>query len=363
MEPGDSVHIRILENGSFEFSGKGYEKFQYKQELIKKVRLFKNHWTEQKVNMPDDIPARFVYLDSLEKVGFAVLDNWKDKISPVAYTLLKADILGFTGDSRLPYYTRIWKRDSITNEYEYDSQVRDKLSSLYMGRELALNASIDTMVMSRLYWFYLTDKIQADYTMLVCGKYKTVEEIKKNNLKDKYLLISTLYDSLIKQKLLTYLLMYHMATYGIDNNLNDCVSDYLNNSIDPVYKQMVKRKNDELKIALQKGAQVPDFNLLNANEKDVNLRDFKGKVIILDFWFTGCSGCAQMAPYLDKIKDEFKDNKKVVFINISVDKDKNTWLKSVENGTYGKGGSACIRMEEERTTPLLKLITSGLILV
>ena len=38
-----------------------------------------------------------------------------------------------------------------------------------------------------------------------------------------------------------------------------------------------------------------------------NLSDFKGKVIILDFWATWCPPCRKGIPDLIEIKKEFKD--------------------------------------------------------
>src|ERR1700720_3051262 len=35
----------------------------------------------------------------------------------------------------------------------------------------------------------------------------------------------------------------------------------------------------------------PDFNLKDANGKDVKLTDLKGKVVLVNFWATWCHGC------------------------------------------------------------------------
>ena len=43
--------------------------------------------------------------------------------------------------------------------------------------------------------------------------------------------------------------------------------------------------------AAEIGEKAPDFSLLNLSQKKVNLSDYQGKVIILDFWDTWCSPC------------------------------------------------------------------------
>jgi thiol-disulfide isomerase/thioredoxin len=42
--------------------------------------------------------------------------------------------------------------------------------------------------------------------------------------------------------------------------------------------------------------QAPDFRLENALGKKVKLSDYRGKVLLLDFWATECGGCVQEMP-------------------------------------------------------------------
>jgi thiol-disulfide isomerase/thioredoxin len=53
----------------------------------------------------------------------------------------------------------------------------------------------------------------------------------------------------------------------------------------------------------------------------------------MDFWFTGCGPCRQTAPYLKKLEKLF-EGKPVTFISVSIDKDKEQWLKSVKSEQY-----------------------------
>jgi cytochrome oxidase Cu insertion factor (SCO1/SenC/PrrC family) len=77
------------------------------------------------------------------------------------------------------------------------------------------------------------------------------------------------------------------------------------------------------------------FALPDANGKTVHLIDFKGKVVVLDFWFTGCINCMNFyQKALAKAEQQFAQNKDVVFISICIDMDKDRWLKSLINGFY-----------------------------
>ena len=53
------------------------------------------------------------------------------------------------------------------------------------------------------------------------------------------------------------------------------------------------------------------------NQKSVNLYDFKGKLILLNFWATWCAPCKEEMPSLDDLKSNSKfSNLKIFPINI-----------------------------------------------
>lgn len=78
-----------------------------------------------------------------------------------------------------------------------------------------------------------------------------------------------------------------------------------------------------------------NFSLTGLSEEKVQLKDYIGKVIILDFWFTQCSSCANyFSNTLSKVEKALIDNPEVVFISISTDVVKDVWIKSVKSGKY-----------------------------
>lgn len=76
-----------------------------------------------------------------------------------------------------------------------------------------------------------------------------------------------------------------------------------------------------------------NFKLPNADGVFKSLYEFKGKIIVIDFWFTGCPGCLGLAPKLKEVESYYQ-GKPVVFITISVDKDKEKWISSLKSNKY-----------------------------
>jgi thiol-disulfide isomerase/thioredoxin len=76
------------------------------------------------------------------------------------------------------------------------------------------------------------------------------------------------------------------------------------------------------------------FALPDAKGKIVTLASLNNKVVILDFWFTGCENCLILHQKMKAIHEKYKSNHKVLFISVSIDKNKQMWLNSVNSGKY-----------------------------
>lgn len=84
-----------------------------------------------------------------------------------------------------------------------------------------------------------------------------------------------------------------------------------------------------------KGIPAFPFRLENPEGRIVRLEDFKGKVVLVDFWYTGCSGCSYLYKQaLAPAEGALRQKKDFVFLSVSVDRDRNKWIKSIDQGLY-----------------------------
>lgn len=68
-------------------------------------------------------------------------------------------------------------------------------------------------------------------------------------------------------------------------------------------------------VGYEKGNRAPEFTLNDLNDNEVNLIDFRGKIVIVNFWFTTCGPCNEEFPYLQATSDNWTDDLKILAIN------------------------------------------------
>lgn len=77
--------------------------------------------------------------------------------------------------------------------------------------------------------------------------------------------------------------------------------------------QYEKLSNPEsLPIGLKPENRAPSFSLTNLNGETVNIEDFKGKKVLLNFWATWCPPCKKEMPDMENLYKEYKDKDFVV---------------------------------------------------
>ncbi len=80
------------------------------------------------------------------------------------------------------------------------------------------------------------------------------------------------------------------------------------------------------------GMPAPEFTQTDINGSNVNLKDFKGKYILLDFWASYCAPCRAEHPLFNQVYSKYH-NKGFVIISISMDTQdkKEDWILAIKN--------------------------------
>ena len=79
------------------------------------------------------------------------------------------------------------------------------------------------------------------------------------------------------------------------------------------------------------GEEAPNFTLRNLEGEEVSLTDYRGKVVLINFWATWCKYCDIEMPDLQKLD---KENEDVVVLAVDVMEEKSLVEGYIEKGGY-----------------------------
>lgn len=103
----------------------------------------------------------------------------------------------------------------------------------------------------------------------------------------------------------------------------------------PNYAPLLKYKADMAQAKAQKerlaeGKVAPEFSFPTPDgTKKLGPQDFKGKILVLDFWASWCGPCRAEIPHLKEAYKEYH-GKGVEFFSVSIDKDEKAWRKAMK---------------------------------
>ena len=106
-------------------------------------------------------------------------------------------------------------------------------------------------------------------------------------------------------------------------------------SKNPNYAPLLKYKAEMAEAKAQKerlaeGKVAPEFSFPTPDgKKKLGPQDFKGKILVLDFWASWCGPCRAEIPHLKEAYKEYS-NKGVAFFSVSIDKDDAAWRKAMK---------------------------------
>jgi len=338
LEPGDNIHISISTNDrieerdklkrevnshkvclncdNFSFTGEESLKYKYRLELYKAKDSLQNNWydtdpiaTKEPTSFTEKYHRSYSQMIFVKDRILPLLGKAKGNISEAMYQLLEADVLAQCNFLFLA---------DLANSYQ-PSQVSENDRGIFKKfyADSVLIRTVDD----------IPDNIQAisafyPPTLI----YKERLENKLYNQKSNYNRIKNNYSGILRDRILTNYLIDNLNRTGVDSLINDAFSI------------MKESRNKEILLSAQANSKLGtylNFSLQDVSGKVVNLSDYKGKVVFIDFWFFGCGGCTTFyLGKLSKIEEYYKDNPNIVFLSVSIDSDRNKWLRAIKSNNY-----------------------------
>ncbi|MEL6537419.1 MAG: TlpA disulfide reductase family protein [Bacteroidota bacterium] len=112
------------------------------------------------------------------------------------------------------------------------------------------------------------------------------------------------------------------------------------------------------------GWEMPTTEWVDVEGNAISTEDWEGKTVVLNFWWVGCTGCAQEEPYLAQLTERYAENEDVLFVSICASKPGKIrrYLKEHENWGYriiSSNFKAVAENYKVRTTPTHWIVRDG----
>lgn len=126
--------------------------------------------------------------------------------------------------------------------------------------------------------------------------------------------------------------VFLLNNYATNMDLNELENLYT--SLSPKYKNTKSGKSIASVIEARKitaiGKIAPGFSLPDTSGNIVNLSDFRGSYLLIDFWASWCGPCRAANPGLVKVYNKYK-NKGFKILGVSLDRSgqKDSWLNAI----------------------------------
>jgi len=321
VENHDSLFIAAVQkDGKFVYSMKGNRTTKYTcdSEIGLLFGAFSKGLKNIQPNDTDCVRQLAQLCESYRQRLLAVLHRYKTKISPAIYQRYKADMLG-----SLYSYNREYE---LLHNAVLDKKLQEA-AILFFHSIPAKQPSFSekTILLSRKYRYYLIARAKFEWFL----KHK-----KNAGYRDVYEEIKNQPAGMVRDILSVDVLKTLDVAATNESTRADIAVLWKETAIHtktPFIEAYAAKKA----IYRSKGSKIVDFRLEDSAGRNVDLTKFKGKVVMVDSWFTGCGSCIKLNKKMnEEVYPFFSNDTNVVFISVNADRDKTVWLNSLRGGRY-----------------------------
>ncbi|MBA2250387.1 MAG: redoxin domain-containing protein [Chitinophagaceae bacterium] len=321
-EQGDRIGIAITKKGTV-FSGVGSAKYNCQYQLSRMAGI---SWTPQELKT---LVAKKVYnylsrckekYDRLFSVKIDLLKEYAGKMSAGSYRQIRTDI---EGERLYTLYSSFgfWYNYPVSSEEHL--QQAEFYKSHYL-KWLPCPGDPASYAHSKYYTDWLIKKITLDNTIdnyIFDPKAILIAVVSK---------IKKTFKGVLREKLL---LTAFIQFPPEDKPGITCLKESGALIKHPYFKKLFYHCEEKVP-----GASAFKFLLMDNTGKFISLNNFKNKIVVMDFWITGCSFSRDAKQGLKEIKRTFSADTNFVFLSVSADKSKKQWLNSLQDSSYNIKG-------------------------
>ena len=312
--PGDSILIKFDEaKKTVAFSGRGCQKYQWRYAMDTMTKTRTTQYFRPGTKAKEEIKAHAEILSNALKS----LDSARIGLSDLEYKLLKANTIGFLMGRPVLSLAFLKFHWSPNSKYYNDRKEAEEFVNGYEKTYLKHFDDSSSYLTSSSSW--ATFLYHRAWANRVYDKFKGIP------VKGSILEYLQLYPRGPVRDQSIIIFLGHTISSG---KFTDSLFTYAKSFIST---DKYRKEASNIFDKIISGSNVDDDFVFTDNEgKAVRISDYRGKTVIIDMWFTGCIPCIQVAKYMPQIEENLKDCEDLLFVSLSVDKDKDDWLKSID---------------------------------
>lgn len=314
FQPGDHITLKINKDNTLRFEGKGTEKMLCQQKIYQAgaiAEAFQSRIIE--LNNAKDFQELYdcilpFYINSWQ-AKLDILNSYKSLDTIVRKRIL-ADCYGLTFHQFYKDFALLINRDKRPFALDFWKNKLALLPNYPSNSESPLS-------------YYLPQMLYSRSLAAVRFTNNHAKDIPYNEL---YKLIKDNYSGALRDQISLVSLFEYSNRVKILDDAQKVLNEMEFNQSQKMLQEWIGKSKT--------GNPAFNFALKDVKGNLVRLGDFKGKVLILDFWYYGCFGCRFMPEALKPVVAAFKGNKSVVFLSVNVDQVQSRWENGLKSGDY-----------------------------
>lgn len=113
----------------------------------------------------------------------------------------------------------------------------------------------------------------------------------------------------MKKSILAIIALLGLIGYG--------VFDYVTGTAGESNEPQTSVVNDDVPIGIEKGQRAPNFTLNDLNGNVVQLEDYRGKNVMINFWATWCPPCRAEMPHMQQFYEDYQNETVILGVNLT----------------------------------------------